>query len=490
MNLQEYSPTYLGEQEDPRDEYYRDEYLYSGDRYSGKNYYGDLSFEEKIDEYYSEIDSNSELEAISEVGSVSFGASYNSGGINFKKPQKRTTKTITNKDELKEILSIDHFKAAEKSTIMDLFANFGDGPRYEPYYLIEIPPHYYGGLSKTNKEFPSSHKTNNSKFTTTIGLWIFNKAFIEPMSDILGYINEPITGDVYDSLNKKVSYALLEDKITVKQLKDFIMQSQIMMSCCSALASSHTETMFTMEQQISKKKEELKKKYGDKIKENDLIASKEYENELIKYTKDLLKDDPAVDMFNSGARSSWGNNVKNMYILRGPQKGTDGSYKFVDSSYIEGMDPKDFKVIADASVGGPFSRSRKTASGGYIERLVQMSTSHLKILPKGSDCGSDKYIEVELNKSNIKDWYFSNMIEGSKLVELTPENASKYIDKTVKLRFSALCKSKNGICEACAGTLFNRIGLTNVGVATSIMASSMKNKAMKAYGLYQDNISG
>ena len=438
-------------------------------------------FQDKIDEYYSLIDDTNHKQILNEVGSTSFGASYTSSGINFKKSEKRISKTITNKDQIEEIISIDHFKAMEKSTIMDLFADFGDGPKYQPYYIIDIPPHKYGGLSKIDKDCQSSKKTNSSKFTTTVGLWIFNKAFIEPMSDVLGYINEPITKDVYGDINKKISYALLEDKITVRQLKDFIMQSQIMMSCCSALSSSHTELMFTMEQDIAKKKEALKKKYGKKLEENDLVAAKNYENELIDYAKDLLKDDPAVDMFNSGARSSWGNNFKSMYLLRGPLKGTDGSYNFVDSSYIEGMDPKDFKVVADSSIQGPYGRSKLTASGGYTEKLFTYSTQHLKILSKGSDCVSKETIKVLLTKNNIKDWYFSNIVDNGKLVELTPEIESKYLDKEVNIRYSALCKSKNGICEACAGTFFNRTGISNIGVASMVMMSSVKNANMKRF---------
>ena len=68
------------------------------------------------------------------------------------------------------------------------------------------------------------------------------------------------------------------------------------------------------------------------------------------------------------------------------------------------------------------------------------------------------------------------------LTEITSDNRDKFIGKTVKIRFSALCQAKNGyICEKCAGTLYNRIGIENIGLACNIMASSMKNAAMKAF---------
>ena len=403
--------------------------------------------------------------------------------INFKKTPPRKSKTITNKDDLKYLAEISIEEASEKNTIMRLFGDFGDGPKYNPYDIITMPARSFGGLYKKDNKYIASKKTNSSSITTTIGLWIFNKSFIEPFCDILGYINTPVTKDVYEDVNDKLSYALLEDKITVQNLKDFIMQSQILMSCCSAIASSHTELMFSMEELLNKKKEELNKKYGDKIKNNDLVAAKAYENELISYARDILKDDPAVDMFNSGARSSWGNNFKNMYCCRGIVIGTNKDIHFVPSSYINGMNPEtDYVAIADASTTGPFSRARKTASGGYVERLLMASTAHVRILQKNSDCHTDKYITIDLDNKNVKDWYYSNIIDGSKLVTLTPDTKDKYIGKPIKLRFSSLCKSKNGcICEACAGPLFNMIGISNVGVGSSILGSSLKNAAMSKF---------
>jgi len=406
------------------------------------------------------------------------------GNLSEVKPPKRHANHITDKDALKEILSIDHDIASRKSTIMDYFCNFGDGARYNPYDIIEVPAHAYGGLSNDPKYkdyTKASTKTNSQKFTTTIGLWIFNKAFIEPMNDILGYINEPITKKKYGSLNNAVSYALLEDKISVQQLKDFIMQSQIMMSCCSALAPSHTETIFNMEKDIAKEKAKLQEEYGERLESGDLVAIKEYEDKLIAYAKDYLKDDPAVDMYNSGARGSWDNNFKNMYLTRGSVKKTSGEYKAVTTSYIEGMDPKDFADINDSAIQGPYSRSRLTASGGYVEKLFTSLTQHIKIGEKGSDCGTKRTVTVELTKDNIGDWYFSYMLENGKLIELTPEIGSKYLGKTVHFRFSALCESKTHICEKCAGTFFNRIGINNAGMASMIMMSSVKNSNMRAF---------
>lgn len=385
----------------------------------------------------------------------------------------RTSRFIDNPRDVQEIINLTREEASEKDLIMRYFGDFGKGARFNPYDTIEIPKGYYGNTKK-----------NKNAFITTVGLWVFNKSFIEPFSDIIGYINEPITNDKYSDINQILSYARLEDKITLEQLKEFIMQTQIVMGCCSALAPSHTEIMFDMNDPINKKKKELEKKYEKELAAKDLTAAKKMEDELIAYAKDILKDDPAVDMFNSGARSSWGNNFKNMYICRGPIHLTDGSYDIATSSYMDGLDPKDFAKVNDAAVGGPYSRARKTQDGGYKEKQFTNATQHIKVLGRGSDCGTKRHITVTLTKKNIGEWMYCFVINSNgTTTEITSDNCQSFIGKTVKMRFSSMCENKKdgAICEKCMGSLYNRIGITNVGLGSMIMMSAMKNAAMKRF---------
>lgn len=385
---------------------------------------------------------------------------------------KRHAKVITKPSDVEEILSLTRERASRKSLIMDWFGDFGKGPRFNPYDIVEIPKGYYGTTKK-----------NKNKFKTTVGLWVFNKSFIEPFSDILGYINETVDADKYGEINNTLSYALLENKITVQQLKDFIMQSQILMSCASAICPSHTMDMLLLTNKAEIKKKQLEKENAEGIKNKDLKAMKNIENGLVDWAKNELKDSESVDMYNSGARSKWGNNFKNMYLTRGIIRQTDGTYSYASGSYISGMDKKDFANINDAAVGGPYARARKTETGGYLEKQVTNATQHIKIMKPGSDCGTKRTITVTLDKKNIGDWIYCFVVNNNgSLTEITSDNKDSFIGKTVKMRFSALCESKNGyICEKCAGTLFNRIGIENVGLGCMIMASSLKNTAMKAF---------
>ena len=393
--------------------------------------------------------------------------------VNNTKIKKRHAKEITNKADIDEILALTTEKASERSLIMSWFADFGNGPRFNPYDTITIPPGYYGVDKKKNK----------NKFKTTVGLWVFNKSCIEPLCNVLGYVNETVGKKTYGRINQDLSYALLENKITTRQLKEFITQTQIIMSCTSALCPSHTMDMLLLTNKAEIKKKQLEKENAEGLANNDLVAMKNVEDGLIAWAKEELKDSESVDMYESGARSNWGNNFKNMYLIKGPIKQTDGSYNFVSSSYISGMDKKDYVNVNDAAVEGPFSRSNKTREGGYKEKQFTRLTQHVKVLKPGSDCGSKHYIMVTLTNKNINEWMYCFVIgNNGSLTEITSDNKDKFIGKTVKMRFSALCEAKNGcICEKCAGTLYNRIGIENIGLGSMIMMSSLKNGAMKAF---------
>ena len=67
-------------------------------------------------------------------------------------------------------------------------------------------------------------------------------------------------------------------------------------------------------------------------------------------------------------------------------------------------------------------------------------------------------------------------------MELTSDNRSKYLGKKVKIRFSAFCESKTGICNKCMGNLYYRLGgKENVGTSLTQIPSTQKNISMKAF---------
>lgn len=384
---------------------------------------------------------------------------------------KRKSKMITDKDTLDVLLNLTENQITT-TFIMEMFGEFEGKSRLNPYDLLTIPPNTYGPNKKKNK----------NSFVTTVGIWIFNKYFIEPhLFDLFHYINKPISGKVLEELNNKMSYALLEDEITTEQLRDFLDKTQKVTPYVSVLSYNFTEALMLSGDNNDKEKKRLMSKYKDRIEQGDGKAAEELEKELLSNAKEKYADDPGMDCFNSGL-TSWGNNYKNMFVMKGAIRSTDPDetkYNIVLDNYINGVSRDNYSIMADALTEGPYSRGLRTQVGGYWEKLFIRAFQHITLDEAGSDCGTKHYITVKLD--NIEDYMYSYVIEGNKLVEITSKNMEHYRGKTVKLRFSSMCKSKTGICNKCAGNFFYRIGLKNIGAATPVIPSRLKLRALKAF---------
>lgn len=387
----------------------------------------------------------------------------------------RKSIVITSKEDLDFLLNIDEEESCRLSFIMNCFGKFGNKRRFNPYDILIVPEGYYG----------SENKKNKNSFKTTVGIWIFNKAFIEKdLFDLFGYINEPITKGKAGSINQKLSYAVLEDKITLDTLKRYVLKTQKFQPYCNILSPSITENMLRVPSKIRKKKEELFKKYEKELNNNDPVTSEKIEGELLKEAKSILKGDPSMDSIDSDAKISFGNNFKNVFVMRGASKESDPTkpkYAIIRSNYLDGVSAEDYVEFANSLTLGPYSRAKKTEVGGAWEKMFVKSLEHVHVLPEGSDCHTKRTITVTLDKNNIKDWMYSYIVDGNKLIEINSDNMNSLIGKTVKLRFSGLCEAKDGICNICAGHLFNLLGLNEVGVASYILPSKIKVRSMKAF---------
>ena len=385
--------------------------------------------------------------------------------------EKRVAKLITDKKDIDFLLSLKE-EDISFSLMMEMFGEFNGKQRFHPYDILEVPPNSYG---------PENDR-NTNKFVTTVGLWVWNIYHLEKeLHHILGYINHTIDKKAFGKIDSTLSYALLEDDITIQHIKNFIHKTQADMPFVSIVSPSMTEKMLTSTKVIKKKKEELAKKYKKEIEAGDEVAIERMEKELLDYAKDYLDGDPSLDSFDSGARGSFGNNFKNMFIIKGAIKDPDPNkgYNIAMSNYMDGVSKEEYAVFANSLAAGPYARGKKTEIGGYWEKLFVAAFQHVVLDPEGSDCKTDKYVTVKLD--NPGDWMYSYMIEGNNLVELNSKNVDKYKGKTVKFRFSSMCKSKTGICNKCAGNMFYKLGIKNIGMTLPVIPSTLKNLSMKSF---------
>ena len=365
--------------------------------------------------------------------------------------------------------------------IMNTFGEFKGKCLAHTYDLIEIPPHTFYYVNEKDKEV-----NNSNTFTTTIGLYMFNlilsKMGFSKFFD--GYYQDSLNKGNANDLEQVLAYALIEDKITTEQLKKWEDYMEWFMPFEDILFPAHSEKLMSCTKVINKKKNELIKKYQKEIDAGDIVIAEKIEKELLAFAKEYLKDDPCMDTILAGAGGSFENNFKNMYVMKGairnPDPNAKKKYDIITSSYLDGIEAKDYPIIAGSGAEGAYSRGKKTEIGGYWEKLYILAFQHIKLDPKGSDCHTDKYITVTFDKKNIKNYMYSYMIKSNGSLELLDySNYKNYIGKTVKLRFSSMCKSKTGICNMCAGELLY-LNSANLGMVLSQIPDVLKNVTMSA----------
>ena len=398
--------------------------------------------------------------------------------------EKRVSRMIMKPEEVDYFLSV---KEEDITTgfIMETFGDFGKGPRFNPYDLITVPVGAYGGKIPNGQE-----KRNKNAFVTGVGRLIFNKFLFEStpeLLDAIGYVDEDVGKKVYKRITKMLDYLMLEGEVPQEVYKMYCKKTQKLMPYVSILAPNHSDNMLTISAKINKRKEKLLKENIEALATGDDNAAKVFDKisqELLEYSRELMKDDPAMDMFLSGAGGDYDNNFKNIFIMRGsvkdptPNKG----YNLISSNYIDGVSKEEYSAMANTLSAGPYARSKKTELGGYWEKLFMSAFQHITLLEEGSDCGTDRHITVNVTDDNIDSIMYSYVINGKQLIEITSKNRNQFIGKKVKLRFASMCKAKDGhICNKCAGNLFYRLGIKNVGAATPQLPSKLKVLSMKLF---------
>jgi len=261
-----------------------------------------------------------------------------------------------------------------------------------------------------------------------------------------------------------------------------LMKTQKFMPFVSILSPSYTLAMLTCTKDIEKKKKELFKLYDKEVKSGDPLIIDKIQTELLTYSRELLKDDPSMDTYDSGARGSFDNNFKNLFIMKGLVKDPDPNkgYNVATSSFMTGIKKDEYHIYANSLAAGPYARAKKTEVGGYLEKLFLSAYQHIVLDKAGSDCGTARYLTVDFSEERIQDYMYSYIVEGKELVEITSKNMDKYKNKIVKLRFFSLCEGKN-TCNKCAGNSFYRLGIKNVGMTAPQVPSRLKVLSMKGF---------
>ena len=339
--------------------------------------------------------------------------------------------------------------------------------RYEINDIMTLPPNTIG---------------NNPKIETTIGRFIFNKVIIEGCKLPIPYVNKPLPSKVFGAFENMISKLLLEDKISIDQMYEYIdRRDWLGYQLHAVITASFTPATIKIHPEVQKLKTELIRKYEKEIKDGDAVVTERIEKALIEKSKEVLADDPGMEIYDSDTMASMGNNYKNIMLMRGAvYNRATGKYEVMTNSLLDGLRKEDIPISANTILEGAYPKACGTADSGYLAKKLLASCQTEMLDVRGSDCGSVRGIKIELTEQNKSKFLYRYIIVNKKVVYLDESNIDKYVGKQLELRSPMGCIGDK-ICNVCAGDFYYKIENYAIGMAASKIATTLTNLNMKKF---------
>lgn len=324
---------------------------------------------------------------------------------------------------------------------------------------------------------PASKSPTGKAIETTVGRFIFNKILIEGTGLIneFKYINTVVDDGYYNKIESMISEALLNDRITTETMVTWIdLRDWLGFQMHGVITTSFSPAVIKTPKEVEQLKKELLKKYEKELAAGDIKASETIEKELIAKTKEVLKGDYGMDLYDSGARGSVKNNMKNVNLMRGAiMNPSTGKYDIVLTSLMDGMDKVDIPASSNSIVGGAYPKAVQTKVSGYLAKEILAALQTEVLDEPGSDCGTKRTLKIKISPKNKKDFLYRYIQKGEDLVLLTPQNIDSYTGKEVKMRSPMMCCGGDKICNKCIGEVFYKLGIQNAGLTASRVATTL-----------------
>ena len=317
---------------------------------------------------------------------------------------------------------------------------------------------------------------------STIGNLVFNK-FVLQSCGILGlipYINDTVDKKKLGFIDDEVARLYMEDKITRAQFNSYLDHRDTLGYWLNGmLAHTISERMAKPLKEIERKKAELCKKYAKELAENNVDVMTKISDELVAYAKEVLKDDPGMDLYTSGDLD-FGNNYKNNSIIKGAvMNKITGEFDFVSTSFMDGIEVKDIPAHANSILASQYPASIATADAGYMGKRLMALLQMMEVDEDGTDCGTKNLIPISVTKANKKNLLYRWFKEDGEEKLLDGSNIDDYVGKTLMMRSPMSCLGEK-ICSRCAGRLYYMLGVKHAGLFASQISHAALNLGLKA----------
>jgi hypothetical protein len=380
---------------------------------------------------------------------------------------------------LQKILSTD-IADIGKAFIEEMFAAYHD-KETNKYVPAPFDPTTPIKLSK------AQYKYVKGDIVTDLGTLVFNRYLLEKYGLIehTGYWNQVINDKGLGKLDTTINNLCLEDKITTKDLGNYIdARDRLGFWCASFLGCSVTPGLIQPMYDVRKRKAELFKQYADELNSDNPVTqvkrANAIENELLGMVKNNMQQDPGWDMYASGV-NNFNNNYKTINVMRGAVfNNVTKKYDVVESSLMEGVKKKDITAFANSVVAGAYPSAVGTADAGYMAKIILALLQSAKINPDPqSNCGTTQTIPVTITGKYKQYFLYRYVQKNGKPFLTTLDNIDSFVGQTVQM-YSPQCCLHDQICAKCSGQLFRKLGVSDIGMLTTQITQKLLNLKLKS----------
>lgn len=383
-----------------------------------------------------------------------------------------------NVKEKQELLSLDK-KDLSISKITELFGT--TTTINLDFTWTAIPPKYD---TRSKLHLDAGEYINIEAIDTTVGSFLFNKLMVEGTIEQIipnHYFNEVVDKKGFKKITSLISTAVMMKKLPVEpNLIEWLRNYEFYgLKASTIFSPSYSEALLREQPAVSREKAKLLK---DKEIKNASDMT-DIEEALVAKSREALKNDSGMTLYNSGARGAFDNDYKNMNLMVGPVAipGKDGEFSLMKSNYIDGIQKEDWVAAGNSIVNATHPKAVGTQEAGYRTKQYYAAYQSIQLDEDETDCGSTRGLELILTGDNIADYHYQNIFtRGGGHVLLTPDNEKEFLNKKVKIRTPMFCHSDK-ICSVCAGRRFYIMGIQNAGLTTGRVTNNMLNASMKNF---------
>ncbi len=298
--------------------------------------------------------------------------------------------------------------------------------------------------------------TDTNPIETSLGRFIANYCFlVYPFGSVIPYHNEEFTVSI---LEKKISKALLNNAITVQQIKErYINSLSLFGNSPDILAPNITEKTITIPKHITDLREKLIAEHKVALDAGDVSVMTDIEQQLISAYKDYLKGDPSLHFLLK--KKFFNVALKKLFLTHGivEKFGESGKFTFIDNPMSSGWKQENLPDIFNEVRSGSYSRAIETADGGVVAKLILRVFQDTRLDTK--DCETKLGQKVFATKENLKDYLYNYVVNPDGTTTLIEESSlSQFIGREIVIRTPGYCKATKGFCAKCFGYLFEELG--------------------------------